>query len=414
MLNTIRQYAEKLRTWGIKGVFDYLRASTARSHIVSAFEDNARKFPTETIPGITVIGQFNDTTSLSKVLRDFIIKLHKSNIPFQTYNTSTTNTLIQREINDLLTPVEQFRALKYSTVIGHFPPTLLQFHKNIKKIQIVFWEFESGLFECDQSLLAHSSLGGMSDFVIKSIRRQLTKPIEVELLPYPFLMPEFPLAPRNQVRTKYGIDDTSFVVFYNFSLGSSYSRKNPDGTIHAFAEAFNEKDDAILLLKINGASSHPDELQKIKMLASELNIDRKLIIITDYLSTADIYSITSACDCYISLHRGEGFGLGIAESMSLGVPAIVTNYSAPTEFCNSDNSICIPYKLIRVRSDEIDNLCYRFVKEWADPSIRDAATALKKFYEDREFRQRLGENARETIAAQFSLKNFADRISKII
>lgn len=414
MLNTIRQYAEKLRTWGIKGAFDYLHASMTRSHIVSAFEDNAREFPIDPVPGITVIGQFNDPTSLSKVLRDFIIKLRKSSIPFQTYNTSTAETLIQREINDLLTPVEQFRALKYSTVIGHFPPALLQLHKNIKKIQIVFWEFESGLFECDQGLLAHSSLGGMSDFVIKSIHRQLTEPITVESLPYPFLVPEFPLTPRHQVRAKYGIDTASFVVFYNFSLGSSYSRKNPDGTIHAFAEAFNEKDDAILLLKINGASSHPDELQRIKMLASELDIARKVIIITDYLSTADIYSITAACDCYISLHRGEGFGLGIAESMSLGIPAIVTNYSAPTEFCNSDNSICIPYKLIRVRPDEIDNQCYRFVKEWADPSVDEAATALKKLYGDREFRQRLGENARKSIAAQFSLKNFADHISKII
>jgi glycosyltransferase involved in cell wall biosynthesis len=32
------------------------------------------------------------------------------------------------------------------------------------------------------------------------------------------------------------------------------------------------------------------------------------------------------CDCYVSLHRSEGFGLTIAEAMLLGKPVIATRY----------------------------------------------------------------------------------------
>lgn len=414
MFNTIKQYAEKLKTWGIKGAIDYLRASAVRNNLVSTLEANAKEFPIKPTPGITVIGQFNDQNSLSKVLRDFIIKLRKAGIPFQTYNTSTAETSIRHEISDLLTPTSQFRVLKYSTIIGYFPPALLRRHKEIKKIQLVFWEFESGLFEYDQHLLDSPALGGMSDFVVKSIRQQLTKHLPVESLPYPFLIPAFPLTPRPQIRDRFRIGDSSFVVFYNFSLGSSCSRKNPEGVIRAFATAFNAGENETLLLKVSGATAHQTEFQRIKALAAELGIAERVIIITDYLSTADIYSITAASDCYISLHRGEGFGLGIAEAMSLGIPAIVTNYSAPTEFCNSDNSICIPYRIIPVLPSEIDNKCYRFVKEWADPSIAEAASALRKLREDTAFRQRLGEAAKHSIATQFSLENFSARIKSII
>ena len=84
------------------------------------------------------------------------------------------------------------------------------------------------------------------------------------------------------------------------------------------------------------------------------------------------------------MHRGEGFGLGIAEAMSLGKPAVVTDYSSTTEFCNSNNSIPIPCKAVAVNRNQIDHPCYLAVKEWFEPDINAAANALSKLQKDSE------------------------------
>ncbi len=52
------------------------------------------------------------------------------------------------------------------------------------------------------------------------------------------------------------------------------------------------------------------------------------ILITETLAREEIYALEAACDCFVSLHRSEGFGLAVAECMLLGKPAISTDWSA--------------------------------------------------------------------------------------
>ena len=51
-------------------------------------------------------------------------------------------------------------------------------------------------------------------------------------------------------------------------------------------------------------------------------------------------------DVYVSLHRSEGFGLGMAEAMRLAKPVIATAYSANVDFCTSQNSLQVGYRLV--------------------------------------------------------------------
>ncbi|HYK58120.1 MAG TPA: glycosyltransferase, partial [Bryobacteraceae bacterium] len=45
------------------------------------------------------------------------------------------------------------------------------------------------------------------------------------------------------------------------------------------------------------------------------------------IDRADVIALVNCCDCLISLHRCEGFGLTLAEAMFLGKPVIASAYS---------------------------------------------------------------------------------------
>jgi glycosyltransferase involved in cell wall biosynthesis len=62
-------------------------------------------------------------------------------------------------------------------------------------------------------------------------------------------------------------------------------------------------------------------------------------------------SIINSCDVYISMHKSEGFGIGMLEAMFLSKPVIATNYGGNTDFMNHDNSLLLKYKMTEVIND---------------------------------------------------------------
>jgi len=205
-----------------------------------------------------------------------------------------------------------------------------------------------------------------------------------------------------------------FVVFFNFDYASSFNRKNPEAILHAFAKSIAQEPNTKILFKTMRAKSHEIHSTRLRQLAKELEIDNRLFTIDDFIPQEDLVNLTNACDVYMSLHRGEGFGLGIAEAMSLGKPVIVTDYSATAEFCNIDNSIPIPYKLLGISPNQLDVDVYHHVTRWAEPDIDAAAVALRKLYDDPKLRRHIGENAKRSIEEHFSTARFKKSIKSFI
>ena len=71
-------------------------------------------------------------------------------------------------------------------------------------------------------------------------------------------------------------------------------------------------------------------------------------VIDRSLSARERDALLVGCDCYVSLHRSEGFGLTLAECMALGKPVIGTAFSATTDFMTEENSYPVPYEMTRV------------------------------------------------------------------
>lgn len=403
---------EKLRIWGIKGAVDYLFARFRERRIEKCFWRNAKAFPCPNPEmGITVVGTLSDQGSLSKALRDFCFSLKDAGIPFQTWDLGS-RTVPSEDVAPILTPKEDFQISRYSHLVEMIcSPVPDGIVKN--RGRIVFWEFESGLLQGYPVLMERTGdVIGMSDFNYNYFRRVFEGKRRVRKILYPLRVSgDAELSVRDS-RTKFRIPENAFVVFYNFSYKSGLDRKNPEGALRAFAKAFAGESDALMVLKTAASSEFPERARELRGLVDRLGISDKVRFVDDYLTQKDVLNLTNASDVYLSLHRAEGFGLGIAEAMSLGKPVIVTDYSSTTEFCNSSNSIPIGYKIVEMGVTE--NKLYSAAEKWAEPDVEEAAHSLSRLYNDTTLRAKLGSAAKESILGQYSIANFKESVLKYL
>ncbi|HVX04492.1 MAG TPA: glycosyltransferase family 4 protein [Rhodanobacteraceae bacterium] len=193
-------------------------------------------------------------------------------------------------------------------------------------------------------------------------------------------------------RAYFGLDATAFTYLYSYDFNSFASRKNPEAAIAAFRQAFADgKQDVRLLVKSINGTRFPD---RMRALAASVADDPRIEVRDGFLSRDEMFGLQNAVDCYISPHRAEGFGLGMAESMYLGKPVVATGYSGNLDFMDRDNSLLIDYRMVALRDGE-----YPFWQgqQWADPDVGHAAKLMRLLYDDRELARRIGGNAARSI-----------------
>ena len=415
MLNTLASYIAKVRTWGLKGVWNFFAGKVEARRLRNYFLENAARHPcTPSDDGLTLVAPFHATYSLGKVMRDFAFRLREAGIPFQAFDTGNKGDSPDSEIDALITPREEFRIMKYRHVVellfGPVPAAEL----GLKKAHVAFWEFDSGLLETFPKLQSPDTVIAMSDFNAAYFRKVLPPSTPVAKILYPFRFTSPALPPAEETRKRFGIGKDDFVVFFNFDYGSSVFRKNPEGVMRAFAKAFPQTPGTTLVFKTNRSDEYKADKARLDDLAKELGIADRLIAIDAFIPRADVLALTVCCDTYISLHRGEGFGLGIAEAMAMGKPVIVSDCGSTKEFCNKDNAFLVPTKPIPVSKGQLDHPYYLSVTSCDDPDIGLAAEALRRLHDSLELRRQLGEAGQAFIAEHFSVDSFGKSVREFL
>jgi glycosyltransferase involved in cell wall biosynthesis len=215
-------------------------------------------------------------------------------------------------------------------------------------------------------------------------------PVPVLALPPPVRRPAEASAP-----LRLGVPE-GFLFLFVFDYLSTVQRKNPVGLIEAFKLAFAPGEGPQLLIKTINAPLRPLAEEELLWAAH----GREDIHVVDRsLDDEELNGLMAACDCYVSLHRAEGFGLTLAEAMAIGKPAIATGYSGNVDFMNNENSYLVDYTISRVGPEcEI----YPPEGEWADPSVEHAAELMRLVLEHPQEAAAVGAQAREDIAEQLS------------
>jgi glycosyltransferase involved in cell wall biosynthesis len=218
-------------------------------------------------------------------------------------------------------------------------------------------------------------------------------PVPVVALPPPVQAPDPAPAP-----IRLGLPDGDFLFLFVFDYLSTIERKNPVGLVEAFKRAFAPGEGPRLLIKtINGPLRPLSEEAVLWSATGRPDVH----VVDRSLSAQERDALMAGCDCYVSLHRSEGFGLTLAEAMAAGKPVIGTGYSGNLDFMSEENSYLVDYELTRVGPEcEI----YPPDGEWAEPDLDHAAFLMRAVHEDREEASRRGSRARRDIAETLSAK----------
>lgn len=198
--------------------------------------------------------------------------------------------------------------------------------------------------------------------------------------------------------------------------------------IDAYIEAFQENDNVELLIKTSrGDARKPRNIilryfghtyQRVQKTfdnhMKKYNRYPKITLVADESKPSQyIQGLHTRGDCYISLCRGEGWGIGSFEAARYGKPVIMTGFGGQTDYLHPDYSWRVDYDLIPV-IDKNAPKSYDSNQNWAEPNVSQAAKYMKYVYEHKKEAKRRGKKLKEYVINNFSNEKTAGKLVQLL
>jgi len=203
-----------------------------------------------------------------------------------------------------------------------------------------------------------------------------------------------------------GIDDSTFV----FGFVSQWNeRKDPLSLLKAYWYAFQKNEDVALVLKTYRFSYSEQEKEAIRATIAQLksmvifDVFPKIYFISDMLSEDAMRSVFKRIDCYATLDRGEGWGLGPFQLGAYGKPVIATGFGGVNAFLKPDNSYLVNYTLAPTHGMPYSPW-YRSEQLWARADIEHGANLMQEVFYNQEAAKAKGLKLQKYIQDNFSME----------
>jgi glycosyltransferase involved in cell wall biosynthesis len=253
------------------------------------------------------------------------------------------------------------------------------------------WELPDPPAQALPHLPGLDELWVVSSFVADSFRTVTDIPITV----VPNVVPQAPDVAGD--RAKFGLPEDGLVVLFTFSASSSEARKNPWAVIEAFRRAFPAAErgtEAHLVLKANNLELFPELDSALSEAVASVNGT----LLRREMSRADMDTLLATCDVYTSLHRSEGFGLGMAEAMAMGKAVVATGFGGNIDFMIPGSAAVVGYDVRPISAHDHRQGTgfgdwYTVGQLWAEPDVEQAARWLRKLAESPWLRAEMGAKA---------------------
>lgn len=320
--------------------------------------------------GVNVAGYLTAELGVGEAARGYVGSLQQAKVPvaLNDFAVGTSSRSADRTLSGFSSdnphPVNLIcvNADQVGNFVRHVGPKYLE-----KRINVGFWWWELPRFPARwRGAFKHfDQVWVGSEFARAAV--QASSPIPVVRVP-----PVVEVPPTRQLpRSHFGLSDDEVIFLFIFDVYSYFERKNPLALVRAFKRAFTSVEPVRLVIKcMNEQHDKPN----MTRLAAEAE-GARVTIMTGYLSKEEKNGLIAVSDCYVSLHRSEGFGYTMAEAMCLGKPCIATAWSGNTDFMSESNAYLVRYRLVQLDRDVGP---YEKGQTWADPDVEHAALLMRR------------------------------------
>ncbi|MDP2132671.1 MAG: glycosyltransferase [Sulfuritalea sp.] len=350
--------------------------------------------------GINLVGQLSSSTGLGTTARHTAKALRRAGVPLacfdvQSYYATGDVADETADIADtLVTDVSglRFPVNLYCLPVFDFPqldqriPGLLAARR--LHAAVVWWETTKLHPGWLQALMRLDAVIAYSEFLAEVLSNSLALTPVLTGRQALFLPPGIEAG-----RAAFGVPADTTVFISSFDPSSDPARKNPAAVINAFRHAFaDSQSDVRLIFRLNNARATQMGRDTLRLLAEAASGDSRISFALEPMSYREVLSLYASADVHVSLHRAEGLGLGMLESMRLGIPVIATGWSGNMTFMDHRSACLVRYRLIQAKGNhpfyqpEIVGPDAR----WAEPVLEDAISWMRHLYHRPDERRRIG------------------------
>jgi glycosyltransferase involved in cell wall biosynthesis len=356
--------------------------STLRSAIARSIPFEVAP-PTALQPGLAFIGYPRAEFGLGEALRLLAEAASCAALPFAAFDIDDGIWARQddKRLAHDITPVLDRRVnllIQSALQAGHtsrlLGPAAFTGRRNIL---YAFWELPELPARLAPDLAAYDEIWVPSQFVAAAFGASFDGP--VFLLPPPIRIGPV----RQRPRSAFGLPDDRFLFHYAFDFSSHGERKNPRALLAAFRRCAGALPPGRVGLVLKTMGGGADSRKFARLIAGQPDV----FLIDRVLDHADVLALQATCDCFVSLHRSEGFGLGIAEAMALGKPVIATNFGGAVDLLAPDRACPVGYRLVPVTDRQYPDGRGQY---WAEADVEEAAVLMRKLAESPEWARQIG------------------------
>ena len=346
-------------------------------------------------PGVNFFGPFGIVGGLGSAARGYLAAMREVGVPLSVipvnemfvHHASVANAergeRPQHPISIVLANADSVRRFLYFRSRS--------FRRSRYKIALWVWELPALRDEWWSEIQHFDEIWVPSAYCRRAVQAMTKKPVNI----MPYVVSPF-RGQSQSYREKLNIEASAFVFLYIFDAASFETRKNPRSLVNAFKAAFPQDVGVYLVLKVSNLHQNPGFSNYLDLLVKR---DPRFIVLRETLEPTEISGLMCACNCYVSPHRSEGFGLTVAEAMFHGIPAIATDYGGTVDFVSEEVGFPLAYRLIEVERGEGP---YPKGAIWSEPSSEHLKELLALAVADPQAAAAKGRLARARILKDYS------------